>query len=203
MKKTVVSILISGFVIAFCGIIAFIAFRNYFPSRSEFDTPGRQNDKMIGMLNAEIDKEINDHTQSVMYPGYIPEARQNTIAFLQSIKSIESYARYGVKSTQPRNYIELKITFNDGSEASEVYTGRPCSAYIETCLLIKAEMKNGKAQKVYTNGQERKGSPEWIKPDLNLLIDRAISYDIGKHHDRYFAPEKTQKDFDHEWENQK
>ena len=41
MKKTAVSILIAAFVIAFCGIIAFLAFRNYFPSKSEFDTPGR------------------------------------------------------------------------------------------------------------------------------------------------------------------
>ncbi|WP_294317504.1 hypothetical protein [uncultured Chryseobacterium sp.] len=203
MKKTVVSLLIAAFVIAFCGGIAFITFRNYFPSKSVFDTPNMLNDKMVNILNTEIEKEIYRHTQSVMYPGYIPEAGQNTIRYLKTIKSIESYARYGVNSTQPRNYIELKITFNDGSQASEIYTGRPCSAYIETCLLIKAEMKDGKAVKVYTNGQERKGSPDRIIPDLSLLIDKAIAYDIDRNRNHYFEPEKTQKDFDREWENQK
>ncbi|WP_146942902.1 hypothetical protein [Chryseobacterium hagamense] len=202
MKKITIAIIVI-IAFAFCAGFAYVSFRSNFPARTGNDVPDKENGKMVSMLNNEIEKEIYRHTQSPMYPGYIPEAGQNTVNYLKTIKSVESYARYGVTSTRPRNYLELKITFNDGSQASEIYTGRPCSAYIETCLLIKAEMKDGKAVKVYTNGQERKGSPDRIKPDLSLLIDKAIAYDIGKHHDQYFAPEKTQKDFDKEWEDQK
>jgi hypothetical protein len=203
MKKSTVVIVILLIILTFSAGIFYIIFRDFSPAKSEFDVPDKQNDKMVNMLNEEIDKEINNHTQSVMYPGYIPEARQHTIDFLKTIKSIESYARYGVKSTQPRNYIELKITFNDGSVADNVYTGHSCNAYVDTCLLLKVEMKDGKAVKVFTNGQEKKGSPDWIKPDLNLLIEKAINYDINTNKDQYFGKPKTQKDFDKEWQEQK
>lgn len=202
MKKTTVIILILLVVLTFSGGVFYLIFRDFFPTKSEFDIPDKQNDKIVNMLNEEINKEIDNHTKSVMYPGYIPEARQHTIDYLKTIKSIESYARYGVKSTQPRNYIELKIIFNDGSVADKVYTGYSCNAYTGTCLLMKAEMKDGKAVKVFTNGQEKKGSPDWIKPNLNLLIEKAISYDIDRNKDLYFGKPKTQKDFDKEWQEQ-
>lgn len=60
------------------------------------------------MFNNQIKNQIDDHTQTFMQPGYIPESRQNTIDYLKTIKVIESYARYGVKSNRPRNLLELK-----------------------------------------------------------------------------------------------
>lgn len=203
MKKSAVSILTVLIILSICGAIFYMVSGNYFPSNSELDSPDKQNDKMISMFNAEIAKEIEDHTQSTMHPGYIPEARQHTIDYLKTIRSIESYARHGAKSTQPRNYIELKITFTDGTVAEDIYTGHPCNAYMGPCLVMKVEMQNGKAVKVFTNGQEKKGSPDWVKPDINIMIDKAISYDIDRNHDHYFEPQKTQQDFDKEWENQK
>ncbi|MCW3159781.1 hypothetical protein [Chryseobacterium oryctis] len=184
-------------------VIGYILFKNALPSHSEFDVIDKPNDKVVNMVNEQIERQIENHTQNIMHPGYIPESRQNTIDYLKTIKTIESYARHGVESTQPRNYLELKITFNDGTVAEKVYTGHPCSGYMSPCLLLKVEMENGKAIHVFTNGQEKKGSPDWIINDLNTLIKSAISYDMSKNQDNYFAPEKTQKDFDKEWENQK
>ncbi|GAB0156728.1 hypothetical protein CHRYSEOSP005_19950 [Chryseobacterium sp. Alg-005] len=201
MKKTT-TFLSALLIFIFAGVLTYVFLGDLFTSRSEFDIADKQNDKVIHMFNTQIEKQIEDHTQSTMYPGYIPESRQNTITYLKTIRTIESYSRYGVKSTQPRNYLELKITFNDGTIAEKVYTGHPCSGYMDPCLIMKVVMKDGKAVKVFTNGQEKKGSPDWIIPDLNLLIDKAISYDIQRNHDHYFPPSKTQKDFDQEWEKQ-
>ncbi|WP_129021665.1 hypothetical protein [Edaphocola flava] len=173
-----------------------------FSSRSEFDVVDKPNDKMIAMFNTEIDKEIDNHTQSASYPGYIPESRQNVVRYLKTLRSIEGYARYGVQSTKPHNYIELKLTFTDGSSKKEVYTGYSVSGFMGPSILMKVDMENGRAVKVYTNGQEKKGSPEWVIPEINMLINKAIAYDINQHHNHYFAPEKTQKDFEKEWEKQ-
>jgi len=202
MKKTIIVIISVLFLITFMAGMFYIFFGDPYFSRSEFDIPDKPNDKMISMFNAEVEKEIENHTQSAMYPGYIPESRQNVIKYLKTIKSIQSTTRYGVKSTRPRNELELKIIFNNGTVAEEVYTGHTCSGYVSPCLLMKVEMNNGKAVKIFTNGQEKKGSPEWIMPDLNTLIEKTISYDIRRNHDKYFEPEKSQKDFDREWENQ-
>lgn len=201
MKKTT-AIIITLLISLTIGVgIVLYAFKDFITPKSELDIPNQQNDKIISMLNTQIEKQIEDHTQGTMHPGYIPESRQNTINYLKTIKTIESYARNGVKSTQPRNYLELKITFNNGKIADEVYTGHPCNGYLDPCLLMKVEMNDGKAVKVFTNGQEKKGSPEWIINDLNLLIDKSISYDIGVNHDKYFPPQKTEPDFEKEWEN--
>lgn len=184
-------------------VFYFLVFKLNGVTKSEFDFPNQANDKIINMFNTQIEQQINDHTQSDMHPGYIPESRRNTINYLKSIKSIESYARYGVTSKQARNYLELNITFNNGSVAEKVYTGYLCSGYLSPCLLMKVEMKDGNAVQVFTNGQEKKGSPDWIVNDLTLLIEKAISYDITRNRNDYFAPSKTQQDFDKEWEDQK
>lgn len=180
----------------------FLVFENKWQQKSKFDFPDQQNDKIVNMLNIQIDKEIEDHTQSAMYPGYSPKSRQTTINFLKTIKFIESYARYGVESKRARNNLELKIIFNDGTVAEKVYTGHSCSGFLNPCLLMKVEMQDGKALRVFTNGQEKKGSPDWIINDLNVLIEKAISYDIDRNYEGYFPPKKTQNDFEKEWEKQ-
>ncbi|WBV61442.1 hypothetical protein PFY12_04795 [Chryseobacterium camelliae] len=203
MKKNRITPTSAILIIIFTAGTFYLFFGNLFTSPSKFDVADQQNDKIVDMFNKQVEQEIENHTQSVMYPGFIPEARQNTIDYLKSIQSIESYARDGVESAQPRNYLELNIVFNDGTVAKKVYTGYTCSAYLGPCLLMKVEMRDGKAVKVFTNGQEKKGSPNWIIPDLNILINKAITYDIIKNHNKYFPPQKSQQDFDKEWENQK
>lgn len=183
--------------------ILYLFLGNPFGSQSESDKTDRRNDKIISMFNAQIDQQIENHTQSTMYPGYTGESRKNTVSYLKTIKTIESYARYGVQSTRPRNYLELNIAFNDGTTAKEVYTGHSCSGYTGPCLLMKVEMSDGKAVKVYTNGQEKKGSPDWIIQDLSLMIEKTIAYDMGRNRQNYFPPEKKQQDFDKEWENRR
>jgi hypothetical protein len=182
-------------------ILIFLFYSEFFNSKTEFDIPNKENSKIVEMFDKQIQYQIEQHTQSHMNPGYIEGSRQQTINFLSTISSIESYARYGVTSTQSRNYLEMKITFNNGTVAEKVYTGLSCSGYFEPCLLMKVFLKNGKTAKIYTNGSEKRGSPDNIINDLNTLINRAISYDISRNHDAYFPKEKNQKDFDNEWEN--
>ena len=64
-------------------------------------------------------------------------------------------------------------------------------------------MNDGKATNIFTNGQERKNSPEKIIPNINTLINYAIVNDISKNRNNYFEPAKTQNDFNKEWEKQK
>lgn len=173
-----------------------------FPRRSAYDKVDKPNDKMVPMFNAAIEREIENHTQSDFHPGYIPGSRQRTIDYLKTIKFIEGYASYGVTSARPHNYLELKIGFADGSVADGVYTGQSISGYMGPALLMKVDMEQGKVVKVYTNGQEKKGSPDWVVPDINTMIDKAIAYDIGQHQNLYFPPQKTPADFEKEWEQQ-
>lgn len=37
-------------------------------------------------------------------------------------------------------------------------------------------------------------------PDIRLMIDKAIAYDIIQHRDAYFAPAKTQEEINKEWQ---
>jgi hypothetical protein len=182
-------------------VFSFLIFSEFFNSKSEFDIVDQENDKIIGMFEQQIQYQIDQHTHGTMNPGYITGSRQQTINYLATITSIESYARYGVTSTQSRNYKELKITFNNGTISDKIYSGLTCSGYFTPCLLLKVMLKNGKTTKVYTNGSEKLGSPDAIINDLNTLIDRAISFDISRNHDSYFPKEKTQQDFDAEWKN--
>lgn len=197
MKKKI-SPLIIGLVIMSILIILF--YDVIFTFRSEFDVVDQPNDKMIPMFNIEIDRQIEEHTQSIDHRGYSKESRQNTINYLKSLRSIEGYARYGVKSTKARNYIELKIEFSNGKVVDQIYTGQSISGYMAPSLLIKVNMINGKAVKVYTNGQERKNVPESSIPDIRLMIDKAIAYDIIQHRDAYFVPAKTQEEINKEWQ---
>jgi hypothetical protein len=135
--------------------------------------------------------------------GCLPTAKLHATEFVKTIATIESYARYGVTSTQTRNFIELKITFNDGTIANEVYTGNSCSGYLSPHLLMKIFLKDGKTVKVLTNGVEKNNSPNSIIDDLNTLAERSIGFDIQRNHDAYFPSQKTQKDFDKEWNDMK
>ncbi|MBX2950668.1 MAG: hypothetical protein KF704_15410 [Crocinitomicaceae bacterium] len=182
------------------GIAAVPLYRTFFGTHSVYDEPNKENTKIIPMLDEQIERALNDHTQSTMHPGFRSESRENAAAFLSTIRSIQSYARYGVESTQARNNLELKITFTNGKTVDKVYTGQTVSGFMGPALLMKVYLKDGKTEKVLTNGMEKTGSPDWIINDLYLLIDSAIGYDISVNEHRYFPPRKTQKDFEKEWE---
>ena len=54
----------------------------------------------------------------------------------------------------------------------------------------KVEMEQGKVSRVWTNGVELKGSPDWITNDLNTRIKSVIHYDIDKNRNSYFPLHK-------------
>lgn len=201
MKK---AIIVTAVIIiaATVGILYFLGV-DFSGKKSEYDTPDRENNKIVAMFNKQIKNEIDNHTKSVMHPGYREDSRQNAINYLASIKSIESYARYGVTSTRVHNKLELKIIFTNGKLVEDVYTGMSISGIMKPALLMRVEMRDGEAVRIFTNGQEKTVSPDWIIPDLRLMINAAISYDIKQNYEHYFPPEKSEQDFKKEWDTLK
>lgn len=202
MKKAIIIVTAIIIIAATVGVL-YVLGVDFSWKKSGYDTPDQENNKIVAMFNAQIESEIDNHTKSSMHPGYREESRQNAINYLSTIKSIESYARYGVTSMRAHNKLELKIMFINGELAEDVYTGLSISGIMKPALLMRVEMHEGKAVQIFTNGQEKTGSPDWIIPDLRLMINAAISYDIKQNHDHYFPPKKTEKDFQKEWDTLK
>ena len=198
-RKTLLVII--GFCTLLISIGVFFFYSDFFSEKTALDISDKENSKIVPMFNEQIEYQIDEHTRGDMNPGYSICSRQATVAYLQTIACLESTSRFGVASVKSRNYLELKITFTNGKITEKVYTGTSCSGYYGPCLLMKVYINKGKAYRVFTNGTERKGSPNNIVNDMNVLIESAISYDIDRNHSLYFKPEKTQKDFDKEWEN--
>jgi hypothetical protein len=195
MKKTG---FIISFLIALGGIYGMYWMLS--PNHSEWDNIEKENPKMVEMFNSELDRIIQDHTKSSFNPGYNEISHLSTQAYFKTLKSIESYARHGVMSTKARNSLYLKLNFNDGKEVKEVYTGHSVSCYMGPSLLMKVYFENGRIQRVFTNGVEKEGSPEWVKNDMYTLLKAALNQDIHENWDQYFPPKKTKSDFDKEWD---
>jgi hypothetical protein len=228
-------IIVASFILFGFAFAIFIVSDEFFPRKSEFDIPTKENAKLISMFDTQLEINIKHYShyddvplpklktkvtakEELAYRKLVDEyskrgitqcesclttAQANVRAYLKTISTIESYARYGVTSTKPRNKIELKITFINGEVADEVYTGVSCSGYLKTVFIMKVFLKEGKTIKALTNGVEKNGSPDWILNDLNTLIEGAISYDIQKNRNAYFLPEKNKNDFNKEWEDKK
>ncbi len=186
-KGLTISILIGLILSVF---LIFFIYAEFFNHITAFDIVDKENDKIITMFDKQIQIQINEHSKRNISLGYIQGSRQHTIDYLATISSIESYARYGITSSQSRNNLELKITFTDGKIVDKIYTGVNCSASFEPHLLLKVLMKSGKTAKVYTNGSEKGDSTNDIINDLNTIINSAISYNISKNHDDYFISKK-------------
>lgn len=183
-------------------IAGYFLFTQFFSSKSEFDVTNKENSKIVPMFDKQLQANINNHEQNTFNPGYLSTAKQYVASYLKTITEIESYSRYGVTSAQARNAIEVRLKFADGTTVEKVYTGKSSSHIMPPPLLIKVILKDGKTVKVFTNGMEKSGSPEWIIPDLNNLIHAAISYDKQRNHNSYYPAQKSKQDFEKEWEEQ-
>jgi hypothetical protein len=208
--KTPVALLISiGVGLALVALF-FITYE-FMSSKSEFDMVDKENSKIVVMMNEQIKYNVNQYNTNdsdAFGPvsnckTCLPTAKKKVEDYLKTIKQVESYARYGVTSTQYRNLIELKITFNNGVVVNNVHTGAPCSGYGTPHLLLKVLMQNGTATQVFTNGVEKNGSPDWIINDLNVLARYTIYNDVSQNRSDYYIPEKSKVDFDKEWDEKK
>jgi len=169
-------------------------------SKTQFDVADKENPKIVAMLNTQLQKNIDKHEKNTFHPGYLPTAKAYVAAYLKTIAKLESYSRYGVASSRGRNAIEVRIAFKDGTVAEKLYTGNTSSHVMPPPLLLSVTMNDGIAVKVWTNGVEKKGSPEWIVNDLNTLIEAAVFYDIKRNRNGYYPADKTPQDFEKEWE---
>ena len=189
-------------VTALAVVAGFFLFSEFFSAKSAFDIPDKDNPKIVSMFDKQLQVNIEDHEQNSFHPGYLPTAKQYVADYLKTLTEIESYSRYGVTSSRARNAIELRLTFADGTVAEKVYTGRTSSHVLPPPLLMKVTLKEGRTIKVLTNGMEKSGSPDWIIPDINYLIQAAIGYDKQRNKNAYYPAQKTKQDFEKEWQEQ-
>jgi hypothetical protein len=168
--------------------------------KGPYDIVDQQNDKVGILFEQDIAKEKATIERGIFYPGLKPSCTARIDEYFKTIKYIESYASKGTESTNKFNHLEVKITFNDGKIVTGLYTGqRVIQAYrMGPQLLIKMELANGKVVKTYTNGVERKISPEDIT--LYKIKDAVLYYDRHINSSAYYYPAKTKKDIEKEWD---
>lgn len=170
-------------------------------ANSNFDKIDQSNPKVVTLFNEEIDLQIERLSSDISKP-MIPQGKKNLVEYLKTVKSIRTYARHGMKSTENRNYLRMHATFSDG-ETVDKSTGRSCSGNQKPCLLMRVEMENGQAKKAFTNGQETKGSPAETQQYISTILQKLLIEDLIDHNDKYYPPRKTQQNFDKDWEDVK
>ena len=169
---------------------------------NEYDIVNKENNKIALLFN----NQLNSHIGSVsggMYSGYTKMATQSIVQFFGSIKTIETYARYGSASNDKFNKVELKLTFYNGRVLDKVYTGMPVIRAYGATLLLKLDMQNGKAKTAYTNGVEFTSSPSNFENYMQDVIDNCISVDSRANPNKYYPAQKTQEDIKNDWDSVK
>ena len=169
---------------------------------SEIDILDKQNDKVGNLFEQAIATE-KQRIENKFYAGLMPSCTKRMDEYFKSIKIIESYASEGLSSKDKFNKLQVRIIFNDGKVAEELYTGvRVVQAFgMGAQLLVKMEFINGKVVKTYTNGAELNNSPDRIVPDIEQITSAVLSYDREINRNFYYYPAKTQEDIKEEWNN--
>jgi hypothetical protein len=198
-------LLVWGISLAAGGLFAYYLFNKTFGvKKGPYDVVDKENAK-IGVLFEQLRKAEMDRYASNWYPGIMPTATQQADTYLKTLRAIESYASHGTKSNYKFNYLEVKLEFTDGRTVKKRYTGqRVVQAFgVGAQLLVRLELENGVVVRAFTNGVERGGSPDDIKPALSQLLNAALTYDMRQYPQYYYYPRKTQKDVEKEWEEVK
>ncbi len=132
----------------------------------------------------------------------MPSCTQQIDTYFKTIRIIESYASKGTESDDKFNYLEIKITFNDGKVVNELYTGiRVVQAFgMGAQLLVKMELANGKVVKAHTNGVERVDGPNYVTDDIEHIKKAVLNYDREINRNAYYYPAKTNDQIKKEWE---
>ncbi len=189
-------------------LTSFLFYKFFYTSfgvhKSPQDIVDKENPKLVELFNIQLGKEI-DRYKSGWYAGCIPDAYKRVDSLFKTIKQIESYTRYGLKSTQRFNKVEVNITYNNGKIDTKLYTDISVQTQygFEAPLLLKLIFENGKLSQAFSNGVERNSSPQNCINDLNKLITVAIHKDYDNNRVLYFPAAKTKADFDKEWEVKK
>jgi hypothetical protein len=169
--------------------------------KGPYDVVDKENNKIGILFEKAIAEEKERIANGREYPGIKPDCIKRMNTYLNSIKHIESYASKGTASNDKFNQVEIKITFNDGTIANKIYTGkRVVQAYgMGAQFLVKMELADGKVVKSYTNGAEKNNSPDYIRGDIALIKEKVLRYDWKINRNDYFYPAKTQEDVEKEW----
>ena len=169
---------------------------------NEYDVVNKENNKIAILFNNKLTAHIGS-VSGGMYSGYTKMATQSTVQFFEGIKTIETYARYGSASNDKYNKVEMKLTFYDGKVLDKVYTGMPVIPMYGSTLLLKLDLKEGKATTAYTNGTELKTSPSNFENYMQDVIDNCISVDSRANPNKYYPAQKTQEDIKNDWDSVK
>jgi hypothetical protein len=186
-----------------CWIFTLIFITSCAP-KDKIDIVDKQNDK-VGILFEQAVTKEKLSIENKFYAGLMPSCTKRIEEYFKSIKIIESYASKGTSSKDKFNKLQVRITFNDGKVAEELYTGiRVVQAYgMGAQLLVKMELINGTVVKTYTNGAELDKDPKSIVPDIENIKKAVLGYDREINRNAYYYPAKTQDDIKKEWDNLK
>ena len=169
--------------------------------KNKYDEVTNENPKIGILYDSLYDNELK-RIKSNWYGGYKNDAYIRFEKLPTLIKQIETYAKYGSDSDDKFNNLELKITYNNGEVADNIYTGnRVMTAMYDPDLLLKLEFENGKVSKSYSNGAELNVSPKDIFKDLLIIVDAVRIYDQRKNPSDYLKPPKTTDDIKKEWDD--
>jgi hypothetical protein len=173
-------------------------------SKDKIDIVDKQNDKVGILFEQAIEKE-KLRIENKFYAGLMPSCTKRIDEYFKSIRIIESYASKGTSSKDKFNKLQVRIIFNDGKVAEELYTGvRVVQAYgMGAQLLVKMELINGAVVKTYTNGAELNNAPQSFVPDIENIKNAVLSYDREINKNAYYYPAKTQEDIQKEWDDLK
>ena len=168
----------------------------------EYDIVNKENNKIAILFNNKLDTHIGS-VSGGMYSGYTKIATQSIVQFFESIKTIETYARYGSASNDKFNKVEMKLTFNNGRVLDKVYTGMPVIRAYGATLLLKLDIQNGKAKTAFTNGVELTSSPSNFENYMQDVVDHCISVDSRENPNKYYPAPKTKEDIKNDWDKVK
>jgi hypothetical protein len=157
-------------------------------SRIELDYPTIENNKIVPLVNTQIDKVLRYYA-FMNYTNCSPDKLKK---ILSTIVKIESQTRYPINSYKKKgNGLILNVTFSDGHIEGPIdisgWEWVPRQT-IQPPLLIKIVMKNGMATQVFTNGTELNLSPNSVNNSLHNIIYITLSVEVNTNLPPYIAP---------------
>lgn len=186
------------------GYVFYNMFENFAGKRNELDKVEIENEKLIPLFKAAVNKEVEMY-KSGWYSGCLKTSYMQVENLFTTIKEVSTYTRYGLASTQSHNRVLVKVEYNNGKKVDELYTdvGWNGTSRLSNPMLMRFVFENGKLVKAYSNGVEKEGSPSEAKAPIGHIINAIIRQDYKDNKSRYFPPDKTEKDFKKEWDNVK
>lgn len=166
----------------------------------ERETPGdRANAKLAGLLQAELDAEIQRMNPS-WAPGLIAAAPEHARQWLREIDDVVARCRYGPRNRGKGNVLEYDITLRNGERMTGVPSGQRCLYGIAPPLVMRVRFANGRVAEALSDGREREGAVDAVSVEVQQFASRVIRHDWERRPALYFPPSPSAEDVRRGWD---